>query len=180
MDPDRERRLRRRSVPVVLLFLVVASLVSCTACEEAPHSTDAELIARFRAHRAEFERLRDLLLDEPAVYLIGPGEVRAWEGDPPAEALAPQPRHPLGEYRALLRKLGVSRATRDITATPPRIWFDVSSQGYVAHGSSKSYLYATELENWPLLPSLDEMTAARKGEGIRRIEGDWYLHFYGD
>jgi len=164
----------------VLLFLVVASLVSCFACEEAPHSTDAELIARFQAHRTEFERLKDLLLDEPVVYSIGPSEVRAWSRDLATKPGTAQPRHPLGEYRALLRKLGVSRVTRDMTATQPRVFFDVSSHGYVVHGSSKSYLYSTLVEERSLERSLDAMTAARKGEGLRRIEGDWYLYFYGD
>jgi hypothetical protein len=140
-----------------------------------PHQSDAQMIANFQKYKSDFERLRQMILEDKGLTRVDDN----WT----------EPRDPLtigikseriAQYRRMFQQLGIPRGF-SATAERDRIEFIASAQGWVASGSSKCYVY---LKTRPdeLLDDLDKLSLQEKpfGTGYRHIEGDWYLYFYGD
>jgi hypothetical protein len=140
-----------------------------------PHLPDAQLIANFQAHKEGFERLRQMIIEDKGLTRVDDNWTAP--GDPKAIGVSPER---IAEYRKLFSQLGIPRGF-SATSERDRIEFLASSQGWVAHGSHKCYLYASNPPK-DLIGSLDHISSKNRsvGEGTRQIEGNWYLHFYGD
>lgn len=164
-----------RFLQTLTLFLLITFFASCNFPDFAgqPHLPDEQLIKNFQTHRAEFEKLVAMVLEDKNLTRVD--EDWTQPENLPAARVA--------EYRRLFRIVGTPRG---VVARIDRetIEFWASSQGWVAHGSSKGYLYADKCpsRDGKTEESLDEMSLAERpyGFGCRHIEGKWYLYFEGD
>jgi hypothetical protein len=134
-----------------------------------PHQSDEVMIARFQKHREEFEQLRAMALADDVMTRVDEN----WT-DPPNLA-----NDRVAEYRRLFKIAGIPRG---ISKYPGRVQieFIASSQGWVASGSSKGYIYSGGKR--PLgefVVSLNDPTNFRELDRyfLRPIENDWYLFF---
>lgn len=140
--------------------------------EEPDDKPDDVLIANFLTHRAEFERVREMLAEDTTITRVGDSWTDPSTLDPARVA----------EYRRLFKIIGTPRG---ITVSHYRgsIEFMSTGHGWVASSSSKGYLYFMGdpiLKGGPLklVDSLDgygwhsEHTFV-----VRHIEGPWYLYF---
>jgi len=137
-----------------------------------PHAPDNELIANFHRHRADFEKLREMILQDKDLLRVT------------SNLTQPEDLRSIGissvriaEYRKLLKVLGIEGG---VTASSDRanVEFTTSFRGFVTHGSQKGYLYSTNPVTEPLA-GLDQFSATGVGIGLRHIEGNWYLFFEG-
>jgi len=162
----------KRKIVFASIFAVVA--LTCVAgLSDPPHRTDEALLENFRRHRADFERLREMVDQDKA--LLGVTDDRTQPDDPEAVGI---PASRIAEFRALLKALGI-RGGLKISADRGTIELTASARGVVTHNSSKGYMYMAAPAGRTLLDSLDEVTAKGVGSGLRRIEGNWYLFFEG-
>jgi hypothetical protein len=137
------------------------------------HKSDEEMIHSFQVHRRQFSLLVSMILRDKGLLRVDTD----WTvpRDPDSIGVS---QDQIGEYRRIMRNLGISRG---FWADPARkdIKFISTAEGYVTHGSSKGYVY-TKIRPEELDPDLDEVI--KKGEfyGYRHIEGDWYLFYEKD
>ena len=152
-------------------------LTGCDLFWEQSHLPDSQLIANFQEKKADFEHLRQMILEDEGLTRV---DVDWTEPRDPQTVGISSER--IAEYRKMFRRLGTPRG---FSATRGRsnIEFIASSQGFVTHGSHKSYAYLRDRPD-TLLDSLDGFIEPSKkravGTGYRHIEGNWYLYFYGD
>jgi hypothetical protein len=133
------------------------------------------LIAKFHEHKVEFERLRVLVIEDRGLTRVD----EDWT-DPADPTTIGVSVERIAEYRSTFRKLALARG---VSAGIDRREIELlaSAQGWVAHGSRKSYVYTTSVPE-SLNDALDQYSSQERpvGSGYRRIEGNWYLYFYGD
>jgi len=155
-----------------ILYAVYFSWAVFHTIDGQPHKSDQELISNFQAHQSEFEMLRSMALQDPSLSVIDMDRT-----DPPDTLTIGVPNDRITEYRRLFKRLNLSRGIRRFQ-TVDKIQFIASSQGYVVHGSSKSYLYTTEPPA-QLHDDLDQFsnTNARTSTVYRRIQGNWYIEY---
>ncbi len=140
--------------------------------EEPDDKPDDVLIANFNAHRAEFERVREMSTEDTTMTRVDEN----WTNPSTLDSAR------VAEYRRLFTIIGTGRGIT-VRHEPDRMEFMSTSHGWVASSSSKGYLYFKgnpNLKGGPLklVDNLD-------GYGwhsqytfvIRHIEGDWYLYF---
>src|SRR5712691_8233039 len=160
----------------ISVVLVVSSLVfSCGAPDFTgqPHLPDQQLIENLKAHRPEFEKLVVMILEDKTLTRVDEDWTQPKDFD--------QKR--IAEYRRLFQVVGTPRGFSAPTTREP-IEFIASSQGWVAHGSSKGYLYADKCPEYigKTVESLDGISLVQRpaGSGCRHIDGKWYLYFTSD
>lgn len=164
-----------RFLQTTILLLSAALFASCDFPDFSgqQHLPDAQLIENFKNHRAEFEKLVALVLEDKTLTRVDDD----WT-DP--KNLADTR---VAEYRRLFKIVGTPRGVSS-PLSREFIEFMASSQGWAVHGSSKGYLYAEKCsaQFGKTLAILDEMSSAKRpvGSGCRHIEGKWYLYFQGD
>jgi len=154
-----------------ILALPIAFIVySCYELGRAgrydQHQSDAALIESFNRHRAEFEQLRTMAMeDETLRYLdddaVLPAEIDLVKVD---------------EYRRLLKVAGLRGGMiRDAT----HIEFLSSSNGWGPSGSIKGYIVLMDkLDRTERVESLDSPTnVVEDTYFLRRIEDNWFLYF---
>jgi hypothetical protein len=139
---------------------------------ESRHQSDAELIETFRRHRAQFERLRQMLGEDRGLLAVD--DRRTWPEDPVAVGV---PASRIDQYRALMGELGLLRIA--ISEDRQTIDLVASSRGFVTHGSHKGYLYSTALQQG-VVADLDALPHVGSWSGLRHLDGGWYLLFEGD
>jgi hypothetical protein len=131
------------------VLLVSGCLLTLAAC--GGHPTDEECIARFFAHEAQFERLRELAAAEPGAGRLTRADVS-------------------GEYLTLFDALGLRDGIVRISRAPLRIEFEPSAA---------KRIYYSEVEPAPLVPRLDDVgavrTTCRCDAAFRMIDGNWYI-----
>jgi hypothetical protein len=161
---------------VLFLFSFTFGLVGCKdPFEGQPHLADDQLIGKFHEHRADFERLREMVLEDRGLTRVDDD----WTApsDPTTIGVTADR---IAEYRLLFKKLGLARG---FSAGLDRREIELlaSAQGWVAHGSHKGYVYTVRVTE-SLDADLDHYSSQERplGSGYRRIEGNWYLYFYGD
>jgi len=157
----------------IVLFAFIYSIGK--AITGQPHQSDQQMIENFQSHQQEFEELRAMLLQDKAISIIG----EDWT-DPPDPIVVGVSKSRISEYRRIFKKINIAGGIRRY-ADDEGLELIASSQGYVVHGSSKSYVYSSEVPG-ELSQNLDNMSSANHplGQGYRRIQGNWYLKFYGD
>jgi hypothetical protein len=168
--------LWREIARILFLLALTFGLVGCKdPFEGQSHLSDDQLIANFREHTADFERLREMVLDDKRLTRVD----EDWTAptDPTTIGVTAER---IAEYRALFKKLGLARGfSAGLDRREIELW--ASAQGWVAHGSHKGYVYTASVpEN--LDTGLDQYSSRERPleSGYRRIEGNWYLYFYGD
>ena len=124
-------------------------LLTLTACGRQP--TDEECIARFFAHEAQFERLRELAAAEPGAGRLTRADVS-------------------GEYLTLFEKLDLRDGIARTSRAPLQVEFEPSAA---------KRIYYSEVEPAPLVPKLDDAGAVRRAcrchAAFRMIDGNWYI-----
>jgi hypothetical protein len=137
------------------------------------HLPDEALIANFLRNRTDFELLRKMIGEDTGVLFVSNDRVLY------VDSVASNIRtERLNNYRTLLRGIGV----KDISISFDRRIIELTSsrRGFATHNSQKSYMYIeSSVFGDDLLESLDGLSANEVGSGLRRIDGDWYLHFEG-
>ena len=130
------------------VLLVSGCLLMLTACR---HPTDEEFIARFFAHEAQFERLRELATAEPGAGRLTRDDVS-------------------GEYLTLFEKLDLHDGIARTSRAPLQIEFEPSAA---------KRIYYSEVEPAPLVPRLDDAGSVRRAcrcrAAFRMIDGNWYI-----
>lgn len=180
---QRENPIRRWLLPLMLGTFAVFALVIVLLYRAVPftdfkgqsHQSDEQMIANFQQHKTEFEQLRQMILDDKGFTRIDDD----WTEPSDPQTINIKPSR-ITEYRKLFQLLNIPRGF-SATQDKNEIEFIASSQGWIASGSSKSYVYlSTRPES--LLNNLNQMSLTDKpfGTGYRHIEGNWYLYFYGD
>lgn len=164
-----------RFFQTTILLLAVALFASCGFPDFSgqPHLPDERLIQNFQTHRAEFEKLVSMVLEDKVL-------TRVDEDWAEPKNLADSR---IAEYRRLFKIVGTPRGL-SAPVSRESIEFIASSQGWAVHGSDKGYLYAEKCPDYygKTLASLDAISLAERpvGSGCRHIEGKWYLYFQGD
>jgi hypothetical protein len=138
--------------------------------EDRQLPTDQELISNFKRHRAGFDRLRDMIMQDKGLLRIT--NDRTLPEDPQAVGVS-QSR--IAEYRALLKELGIHEL--DASLDRKTIQLTSAYRGFVTHGAQKGYEYASEPIRTYLVPDLEMLS--KGGVGRRPIEDGWYLFFEG-
>jgi len=156
------------AVIAIVLFLLAQFFAG-----DPPHMPDAQLIAKFQEHRADFERLRTMIVEDKGLLRVN--ELRTFPEDPQTVGVGPAR---VTEYRALLRRLDI-RGGIESSDDKKTVELTASFRGFVTHNSQKGYWYSTEPITVYRSPDLDQFLKTEVGVGYRHIEGNWYLFFQG-
>jgi hypothetical protein len=150
-------------------MLSVAALTLCGLAGCGPdHPTDAALRARFTAHRAEFERLRQMFDADAGLSRVGSDFTRP---EDPASVGVGAAR--LAGYRSLFAVLGLADGIE--RGPEDEIWFRASSSGLSVSGSAKGFVWTASIPD-PLVDRLDGYSEdGHSFTAYSRIDGNWYL-----
>ena len=156
---------------IVLTFVGVVAYFIYTfpSFNEDPHQSDEIMLSRFHEHRAEFERLREMAVEDDLMRRVDD----TWT-DP---ANLPDAR--VAEYRRLFKLVETPRGISKYR-DKNQLVFLASTLGWVASGSSKGYLYSPgKRPSGKFIESLNDYEKLRERDVyfLRQIEGDWYLFF---
>ncbi len=156
-------------VIVVLAFAAYFIYTFPSFEDKYPHQSDEIMISRFHEQRAEFEQLKAMAVADDLMSRVD--EDRTQPANLPADRVA--------EYRRLFKIAGTPRG---VSKAPKLglIEFIASSQGWVASGSSKGYIYSKgKRPSGDFVDSLDDESKLRVLDKyyLRHIEDDWYLFF---
>lgn len=151
---------------------LLAILVAVVGCSLASHPSDQVLEQRLQSHRADFDKLVNMLdedsdivrLDNKYVFLNGSSDRTV-------------PKERLDEYRSLFTKLGLEGGIhRD---KPEAIRLIASTKGMFFPTSEKSYVHSTT-EFTQLVDSLDDIVERNRGGQspvYKKVFGNWYLYY---
>ncbi len=161
-------------VVVAISVLWLYAMSSVWTSGDIPHPSDADMLANFQAHKAEFTQLVGMAQEDKDKFRTV-GDLSSQ--DYLSNSGIPQTR--VGEYQKSCRKLDLPRGIT-IYENAEVIEFTVSTQGLTVGGSSKSYIYRqTPPEN-----VVTDIDAYRNNPQINRgypvyrhIKGNWYLCF---
>lgn len=162
---------------VMIILLVVLQrhqqLDRVLGLQNPPHLSDAELIATFYRHRAEFERLREMIVHDKQLFRIDSN--RTLPDDLQSIHI---PLSRIKNYRELFKMVGIRSI--EVSSNRSYIEFTASFRGFATHNSQKGYVYTDKApDTSQLFVELDQFTASGVGSGLRHIEGNWYLFFEG-
>jgi hypothetical protein len=144
--------------------------------------SDEKLIASFDAHRAAYERLRQMLQADGQLRSVGTGAIRggwiattnSWAHVKPQEAHFPLERH--HEYLTLLNEVGAAFVVRR-PGEPADIQFFLWHWGFGSMGGSIGICWEHQAPTNQIQRLADHIRRAGGGSfmGYRHIEGNWYL-----
>jgi len=171
-----------RASPVAMLSILLLSVLGALGFAVTPPTwrSDATLSSHFRKHRAEFEQLVKMAMEDARLTRIAPDFRYPYDdvGSASNNIGLPEPRR--DEYRRLFGRVGASLGIwKDID--PSRIFFPIVSAGLVAAGWTKGLVYSTAPLS-PVLKSLDERPPDQFWERshvlvYRKIEDHWYIYY---
>lgn len=98
---------------------------------DAPHPTDAEIIAQFRRQRPALEALVAMIREDPKIERLAPDFTR-----PEPAPISPDR---LADYRARLEAAGIRHG---LSHYGDEVMFIVSTRGLAIGGSGKSFVHA--------------------------------------
>ena len=156
--------------PTVFIVAVLLSLLGCS--QVSVHILDEEMIGSFDKHRALFEEMVSMVLEDEGLRRVDDN----WT-DPrdPGEAGVSLER--IEKYRYMFRECNVSRGISAFHKDE-KIQFIVTSRGLATGGSMKGYEYRiVPLSDQSLVSSIDDHKPPNpRGYVIyKHIEGPWYL-----
>ena len=185
--PDNPWRRRARGCGCLLLVFVLLPLLALKACQVSDaHPSDQQMIAEFRQHQADFDRLLAMVRAERHVTRIGDGFI--WvDGITSVEEGQERRRYlsdaRLAAYRGLFRQLDLESGV--VRREDGSVGFLRSSSGMVTAGSSKEFVWSPAPVKGALTPADPrtlEKACVPKGmcRAIRPIAPGWYIAFDSD
>jgi hypothetical protein len=167
---------RRWVIVLLLLFVTLCSLLVYIFAGSRPPK-EARLLKAFYMHRADIERLRDMLLTEDQVRAVyarfGVETMKSGLPRNPSEVNFPAARY--NEYRALLEKIGATEVFRAGEGNS-EICVAVWASGF---GGDTRHVNNCWMERSPAnqVASLDDFykTPKPRHPVFRRIDANWYL-----
>jgi hypothetical protein len=174
---------RRCGAPMKLSFLILAAFVVplISACSQMLRPSDAEMEAKFRTHRADFESLVKAIFEEQQISRVSidnpsskPDKIQ--ENTNPNRA---------DKIIATMRRLGVSKyegSSRE-NALSRSVDFNMYTSGLGVSGSSKSLVYSEKNppEAGAILvadtdKAIDEANHNRVSKVVyKSIDTNWYI-----
>ncbi len=160
-----------------IFLLVVLALIGVRMLFfRAP--SESQMIAKFHAHKAEFEQLRLMMAQDKNVHDIGPDWVTAqWSNKPDGIGSSELPLNisnaRLARYRALLKQLGMTTVVVD--QEQKRIRLELFGGGFTDTSWGIGYAWSKTPPN-PLVKSAYNQMPGESGICFSRIEGDWYIY----
>ena len=154
------------------------TLLAAAGCGPATPPSDASIIARFNAHRAEFSRLLEMF-DQDGIN----GRLGCF--DSTDDARGPQPIAPprRAEYVKIFRMIGCDGAVYYSPGAKEKASFSMWSVGMLFAGQDKSILLFPGEAPTPVVETTDgyhwTQTDHQRGdvELYRHIDGPWYLGY---
>ncbi len=145
---------------------------------DIPHKPDEELIANFQSHKAEFNKLLQMVNEDKDLKRVD----YYWTAPENPQTIGVSQER-IDEYRRLFNKADIPRGFAAFQSKD-YIEFISSAQGLAVSGSSKSYVYSIERPS-NVVDNLDtyrspESKSSPTYPAYRHIEGNWYLCFEAD
>jgi hypothetical protein len=167
-----------RTLGVIVLFLVAALWIALVfVFPKSKPPKESNLIENFYAHRAAYERLRDMLLaDDQLLRVAGWGV----ETTKPVGIYKPPeggfPVNRYNEYLALLRETAGKVAFRERGEHPGVVGVDVWVSGWAGDTRHVSICWVDH-EPTNQVASLNDFykTPKPRRPVFKRIDGNWYL-----
>jgi hypothetical protein len=173
---DSNRRAKGFGIVSLLLAVILGGRILYVWSQSKPPK-ESTLIANFYAHRAGFERLRDLLETDRGLH-----RVAKWGVDTSGQIgvhMPPEGDFPViryNEYLALLKQVDGKLAFRGSGEPPDLVGVGVWSSGW---GGDTRHIDVVWKDQEPInsVTNLDEYyrDPARKRRVFRKIDGSWYL-----
>jgi hypothetical protein len=172
-------RVRLRKAIYMLLTLIVVAICSLWAVRlwSIKPPKEATLIQEFQAHKAIYERLQNMLLEESRVNRVyvedGIGTVDSPVVSKPSESDFPIERYE--EYVRLLRQIDSSAAFKGGEASPEIVCMGAWGAGWA--GNTRHIWICSSQRAPNQVASLDAYyrDPRRPRDVFRHIEGNWYL-----
>lgn len=166
--------------PVIRLFaFLLPALVATIACAGGTHSAPStqhpssqELVDHFYAHRAEFETLRLLFVEDEGLERVSPYHTLPEDLELPGVT-----EQRIEEYRMLFQELGLEHGISSFDGKDT-LWFIASEFSW-----DKGYLYTDKCEE-TLVDDVDTAWATYGSSSsayylfCQHIEGNWYIFLY--
>jgi hypothetical protein len=171
---SRPFRIRLTTITIALAI----TLLTAAGCGPATPPSDASIIARFDAHRAEFSQLL-AMFDQDGI------NGRLGCSDSADDARGPQPISPQrrAEYVKMFKTIGCDGAVYYTPGSKCRASFMMWSVGMLFAGQDKSIMLFPGTPPTPVVETTDgyrwtEMDHRRGDvELYRHIDGPWYLGY---
>jgi hypothetical protein len=172
-------RISLRRIAILLLSSMVALfclLVFVLGYSKPP--SERKLMDSFYAHRAAYERLRDMLQEDEQLFRLASWGVETTNSGP--HHVQPGGDFPVDRYEqylALLNQTGGRWVSRDRGKNPEIVWIGMWSTGGMGDARHVEICWTSHAPQ-NQFDSLDNYyrNPARKRDAFRHIEGNWYLH----
>lgn len=168
-------RLRFAIISFSVVVAAIAVLLTVSFISSTPPKED-KIVRDFRAHRASYERLRTMLLEDKGVESVAPWGILLPEGTAirkiPPDGGMPVARYQ--EYLALLKETGAMRV--DQNQDPLEVFFGVWGSGW---GGDTRHIEICWREHEP--PNIATSLAAfyrtekPRSPAYVHIDGNWYI-----
>ncbi len=166
----------RRWIAVCLVLVCAGAVFLFLRQSGLP--SDQDMIAHFRTHRAELEKLVVMIHSDRGLQRVDGDWTRP--ADPSTIGLTAAR---IDAYRTILRSIALPRGFESLR-DGKEIDFITHTKGISVSGSAKSFVWSEsgDFRDAPLVPDLDAVWKKRIGKlwHYRHIEGPWYLHLRAD
>jgi hypothetical protein len=175
--PLRSRQVLKIASAALLVFFSVFCVFWAIAFFSMKPPKEKKLIENFQLHRAVYERLRDMLLQDAQVDEVHVGYGVKTTNSPtvrePSEVNFPVSRY--NEYVTLLGQIDSIGAFRSEEKQPERICVSAWGAGWA--GNTRHVWVCSAARAANQVPSLDGYyrDPKRPRNVFRHIDGDWYL-----
>ena len=140
--------------------------------------SERQMIAKFHAHKAEFEQLRLMLAHDKNVKDIGPDWTNAKpdfnsKGEATRDLPLNVPDDRLALYRHRMKNLGI--ANLYVYDQKHQIHFSLFGGGFADTTWDIGFAYSQKTPKTLVKSAYNEMPG-KEGINFSRIEGDWYIY----
>jgi len=158
-----------RRIKIVLL-LIVGLVAAKTIFFRAP--SEDQMIAHFRQHKAEFEQLRAMLLEDKQIMMIGSDWLRSRDWDLPdnSEEIGVS-RQRLADYHALMNTLDVA----PIGGDDDYVQFNRFGGGFTDATWGIGYAWSRKPPETIVKSAYWHKPIMRGRRVHSHIEGNWYI-----
>lgn len=163
-------------VNVLICVVLAAAFFTIVFPHKAPPK-ERQVVQNFNAHRAEFERLRSMLVEDKNLVRVARWGVQTSKAMGTREnPTADFPVERYHQYLDLLRQVGGLRASRDDADPPADVCIWIFASGWA--GDTRHQDICWEAETPPnQVESLEDFyrTAKPRKPVFRHIDENWYL-----
>lgn len=173
------RDLIKLAVAAVPIAIGVCVLLAIALAIVFPHRSpprEAQVIHNFETHRASFERLREMMMEDKGLLGLASWGVEMEGAGPRKVAESGFPVARYKEYQALLEEVGGIGASRDHGDPPESVCVWIYASGFAGDTRHMDLCGVTH-EPQNQVSSLDEFykTPKPRKPVYRRVDGNWYL-----